>query len=484
MDALLPLLRERFGHSGFRPGQEVLVRALLAGRDALGLLPTGGGKSLAYLLPALLLPRPLLVVSPLVALMADQLRRARAAGIRAEALAGPVSPGERERVTGSAERADLDLLFLAPERLRGPNGARLLRIRYSGLVVDEAHCVVQWGFDFRPHYLALAGLGPALGIPVLALTATATPALRRTLGRILGLKEAVEVVQSFDRPNLAWESMRITDLGDRWTRLWGAVRGEPGAQIVYAGTRGGVERVAAALRARGIAAAPYHAGLDRDIRMAVQERFLQGRIRVMVATNAFGMGVDKPDIRLVTHWAPAASLEAYYQEAGRGGRDGKPARALVLWHPADLGSLRRRVGESFPGLRVLLPAVMRVRRSGWPGPDGSWDDLARSVGIGGGREGGAPLRRALERLWGLAPGEAPPRRAEPRWGAVPLPSGGGWSAAVQARAAARSRLRGVRAYLRPATDRRRYLLGYFGEAPGGSGSADGPPLSRGRGGLC
>jgi ATP-dependent DNA helicase RecQ len=484
MDALISLLRERFGHPGFRPGQEPLVRALLAGRDALGLLPTGGGKSLTYLLPALVLPRPLLVVSPLVALMADQLRRARAAGIRAEALAGPVPRGERERITRGAERGDVDLLFLAPERLRGPGGARLLRIRYAGLVVDEAHCVVQWGFDFRPHYLVLAGLGPALGIPVLALTATATPALRKTLVRTLGLRVPVEVIQSFDRPNLAWEAVQVGDPAERWARLWEAVRAEPGAQIVYAGTRSGVERVASALRARGIAAAPYHAGFRREARMHVQEGFLEGEVRVMVATNAFGMGVDKPDIRLVTHWTPPASLEAYYQEAGRGGRDGDPARALVLWHPRDVALLRRRLGDSFPGPKVLLSAVLGIRRAGWPGSDFGWDALARRVGTGGGREGGAPLRRALERLWGLAPGESPPGVSDGSPAPVQLPSGSGWRAALRARAGAMGRLRAVRTYLRPGTDHRRRLLGYFGESSRGSGSREEPPLCRGRGSLC
>ncbi|MDT8339965.1 MAG: RecQ family ATP-dependent DNA helicase, partial [Longimicrobiales bacterium] len=400
VDPLLVLLRERFGHPGFRPGQEPLVRALLAGRDALGLLPTGGGKSLTYLLPALLLDRPVLVVSPLVALMADQLRRAREAGLRAEALAGPVAPPERERVLDAVRRGALDLLLLAPERLKGRTGTRLLEAGVGALVVDEAHCLVQWGYDFRPDYLVLAGLGPALGIPVLALTATATPALRRTLAATLGLRDPVRVVQSFDRPNLTWEARRVADEGDRWPALWQAVGREPGAQIVYAGTRGAVERLADALRRRGVCAGAYHAGLPREVRADVQDRFLAGAVRVMVATNAFGMGVDKPDIRAVTHWSPPASLEAYYQEAGRGGRDGAPARALVLWSPPDLRALDQRLAGSFPPLSVLARAVLGVRRDGWPETPAAWSALARRCRTGGGREGGAPLERALVRLWG------------------------------------------------------------------------------------
>lgn len=468
MDALHQLLRERFGHTAFRPGQESLIRALFAGRDALGLLPTGGGKSLTYLLPALLLPRPVLVVSPLVALMADQLRRAREAGLRAEALAGPVAPAERDRVLGAADRGDLDLLLLAPERLRGASGPRILAIRFGALVVDEAHCLIQWGFDFRPDYLVLAGLGPALNTPVLALTATATPTLRRALVRTLGLRDPAQVVQSFDRPNLSWEAVRVRNPGERWNRLWEAVGGERGAQIVYAGTRGGVERLTAALRRRGVEAAPYHAGLPREVRARVQDAFLAGACRVMVATNAFGMGVDKPDIRCVTHWSPPASLEAYYQEAGRGGRDGEPARALVLWGPEDLLALRHRLGESFPPLRVLARAVWWIRREGWPRDDGGWDRLARRLGAGGGREGGAPFRRALERLWEVDAGRGPGKGTPCPGGGVSWPALPGWSAALRARSAAMGRLRAVRGYLGERGNRRIRLLSYFGEGAAGT----------------
>lgn len=441
MDPVFRTLRDRFGHTTFRPGQEALVRALLAGRDALGLLPTGGGKSLAYLLPAHLLDRTVLVVSPLVALMQDQLRRARSAGLRAEALAGPVPRRRVREVLGRVGRGTLDLLLLAPERLRGPTGVALSRLPLAALVVDEAHCLVQWGFDFRPDYLVLAGWGPSRGLPVLALTATATPTVRRTLAATLGLRSPVEVVQSFDRPNLAWTSVEVPDEATRWRSLWRLLRGLEGPGLVYAGTRAGVERLALAVRRRGIAAGAYHAGLAADLRARTLEAYLAGEVRVMVATNAFGMGVDKADIRLVAHWRPPDSLEAYYQEAGRGGRDGEPARAVALWHPADLRHLRRRLDRSRPPLHRLSRARWHLAREGTPADDAGWEVLARRVGVASGRDAGGALRRALDRL------------AEGR----------GWAGALRDRRAARARLRAVSHYLSATHGHRRRLLRYFGE---------------------
>ncbi len=311
-DPLASFLRDRFGHSGFRPGQEPLVRAVLAGRDALGLLPTGGGKSLTYLLPAGLLGGVTLVVSPLVALMADQLERARAVGLRAEALTGRVPRAEVERVLRNARGGRVDLLLLAPERIAGRFGADLVTLPCALLVVDEAHCVVQWGYDFRPDYLVLAGLGRRLGVPTLALTATATPPVRAELERLLELRDPVRVVRSFDRPNLMWRRARVRDDRERWRVLLHEVRTAAGPTLVYVPTRGEAERVAEALIRAGLDARAYHAGRPADERATVQRDLLGGRLERVVCTNAFGMGVDKPDIRRVVHWRPPGSLEMYY----------------------------------------------------------------------------------------------------------------------------------------------------------------------------
>jgi ATP-dependent DNA helicase RecQ len=457
MESLTRVLAARFGHTSFRPGQEELVRALLSGRDALGLLPTGGGKSLTYLLPAALLPRTVTVVSPLVALMEDQLRRAREARLRAAALAGPVPRRVQRQVLAQVAAGELDILFLAPERLAGPLGAELARSRPGALVVDEAHCVVQWGFDFRPDYLVLAGLGPRLGIPTLALTATATPPVRTELIRLLGLRDPRVVVQSFDRPNLSWEASRLAGEDARWPALWASLGRERGASLVYAGTRGVVEQLGMAISRRGPATGIYHAGLPPEVKSRVLDRFVGGELQVVVATNAFGMGVDKPDIRQVLHWSPPASLEAYYQEAGRGGRDGHPARALVLWHPSDLRALRRRLSSSTPPLLTLALARWRIARDGPPDSDDAWNTLARRAGLSGSRDGGEALRRALVRL-GAGSGSSVGREGLPGYLR-------GWIGASRARRAGLRRLRAVRRYLGGEGGRRAQLLRYFGESP-------------------
>ncbi len=460
MDPVYQALAQ-FGHDGFRAGQEDLVRALMGGRDALGLLPTGGGKSLTYLLPALLLPRTLLVVSPLVALMEDQVRRAREVGLRAESLTGSVPSGRVRETLARVRGGTLDLLFVAPERLASRRGPEFLESGLGGLVVDEAHCLIQWGHDFRPDYRVLEGLGPRLGIPVLALTATATPSVRRALVADLGLRDPVQVQRSFDRPNLRWEATRVSDERDRWTRLWRALHPLPGPTVVYAGTRGGVERIARALKARGLRVGAYHAGLAKSARSAAQAAFVSGEVDLLVATNAFGMGVDKADVRAVVHWSPPGSLEAYYQEAGRGGRDGEEARALVLWHPGDRVPLQRWLDQSYPSLHRILRVWLRLRRHGSPETPGEWDRLAWSTGLGGARDSGEGLRRVVARLFDGVAGSS----VEAVDG-LPL---SGLRTAARARRRAQGRLRAVFAYCSTNRCRRGRLLGYFGEtlAPGG-----------------
>ncbi|MBT8405060.1 MAG: RecQ family ATP-dependent DNA helicase [Gemmatimonadetes bacterium] len=347
MDDLSAALHRHFGHSGFRPGQERLVRALLGGRDAVGLLPTGGGKSVTYLLPAAIRDDLTLVVSPLVSLMADQERRAREIGLPAAAVHGGMPAVARRNSLRAALEGRLRVLLVAPERLRSPGFAAVLESgRIGRIAVDEAHCVVQWGFDFRPAYLALAGIGVSVGCPVLAVTATATPSVRRTLEAVLGLRDPVRVQGSFDRPNLAWLARRVRNERARWLGVVAALeRGGP--TLIYAPTRRTVEAIRKAVARRGVGAEAYHAGLAPAERSRVQDRFLAGEVRVVVATNAFGMGVDKADVRQVVHWSPPGSLEAWYQESGRAGRDGAPARAIVFWRPADL-RLQARLGRA-PG---------------------------------------------------------------------------------------------------------------------------------------
>jgi ATP-dependent DNA helicase RecQ len=462
-------LKRRFGHDAFRPGQEPLVRAVLSGRDAFGLLPTGGGKSLAYLLPAGLLSGVTLVISPLIALMADQLERARASGLRAEALAGPVRPQEVERVLGEARAGRLDLLLLAPERIAGRLGPRLADLPVSLLVVDEAHCVVQWGYDFRPDYLVLGGLGRALGVPTLALTATATPPVRLELERLLGLHDPARVVQSFDRPNLAWRRARVRDDAHRWRVLVENVCAAPGAVLIYVTTRGDAERIAEGLLRLGLSARAYHAGRPADERTQVQRDLLEGRLQRVVCTNAFGMGVDKPDIRLVVHWRPPGSLEMYYQEAGRAGRDGEPSDVLLLWHPRDLDLLRRRVDEAFPPPLRLAAAALRAR-VGSSIEALTADHTARSRGdsalTADDPRRAAQLREPPDDHTARRPRDARPEpdataRALERL-ALTGPYGGP-SGAWRARRAALARLRSVRTYLRAPTDPRAALLAYLGE---------------------
>lgn len=360
-------LRRHFGHPSFRPGQEPLVRAVLEGRDAVGLLPTGAGKSVTYLLPALMGRGPVLVVSPLVSLMADQEARARALGLRAAALHAGLPARERTRVTAAALAGEMDLLLVAPERLATRALEALLRPGRIGLLaVDEAHCVVHWGFDFRPDYLGLRGLGRRIGAPVLAVTATATPTVRRELERVLELRRPVRVATSFDRPNLYWASRRVRGPRDRWRALVAEVRRggpgpAPGATLVYAPTRSRVEAVRHALARRGIGVEAYHAGLPPGERARVQARFLAGEVRVVVATNAFGMGVDKADVRAVVHWSPPASPEAWYQEAGRAGRDGEPARCVLLWDRGDLEIHRRMQRRSRRDVSQRRAARRRLR---------------------------------------------------------------------------------------------------------------------------
>ncbi|WP_344093013.1 DNA helicase RecQ [Microbacterium deminutum] len=352
------VLHEVYGFDAFRDEQQSIIEQVIAGGDAVVLMPTGGGKSVCYQVPALVREGTGLVVSPLIALMHDQVDALLANGVRAAYLNSTQTPAERAGVERAYLAGDLDLLYVAPERFalrqaQGPNGlvALLARGRLSVIAIDEAHCVSQWGHDFRPDYLALGDLADRFpGVPRLALTATATPATHREITERLQLTSARHFVSSFDRPNIQY---RIEPKVDPRRQLAAFIRSQPerSAGIVYALSRKSVEQTADFLSAQGIDALPYHAGLEASVRSANQSRFLRDDGVVMVATIAFGMGIDKPDVRFVAHIDLPKSVEGYYQETGRAGRDGDPAVAWMAYGLGDVVQQRRMIDQS-PGDRT------------------------------------------------------------------------------------------------------------------------------------
>ncbi|MFS0866157.1 DNA helicase RecQ [Microbacterium sp. 179-B 1A2 NHS] len=346
------VLTEVFGYDAFRGDQADIVSHVIAGGDAVVLMPTGGGKSITYQVPALVRPGTGLVISPLIALMHDQVDALIANGVRAAFLNSTQSPAERAGVEQALLAGELDLIYVAPERLSvAATTALLQRAQLSVIAIDEAHCVSQWGHDFRPDYLALGDLAERFpGVPRMALTATATRATHTELTERLHLDDARHFVASFDRPNIQY---RIEPKVDMRRQLVQFVRTQPegSAGIVYALSRKSVEQTADYLRTQGVDALPYHAGLDAGVRARNQSRFLREDGVVMVATIAFGMGIDKPDVRFVAHIDLPKSVEGYYQETGRAGRDGEPA---VAWMAYGLGDVvqQRRLIERSPGDRT------------------------------------------------------------------------------------------------------------------------------------
>jgi len=344
LDAARDVLRRTFGHADFRGLQAGVIGEMLAGRSALAVLPTGGGKSLCYQIPALIRPGLGLVVSPLIALMADQVAGLQQAGVAAERLDSNTTPDERSDIWRRIDAGQLDLLYLSPEGLMQPSMLeRLSRLKLALVAVDEAHCVSQWGHDFRPEYRMLGRLAEVFpNAPRLAVTATADARTRDDIRAELRLSGAAEFVDSFARPELALSAERKKGKGhDRVIEL---VLERPGrAGVVYAGSRDSTEKLAEKLIAEGVPALAYHAGLDKAVRARRLEEFHEADEAVMVATIAFGMGVDKPDVRFVIHADPPAAIEAYWQEIGRAGRDGQPAEGITLYASADLAWAGRRI---------------------------------------------------------------------------------------------------------------------------------------------
>jgi len=475
MDARQALQRI-FGFTAFRRGQAEAVAAALADRDALVVMPTGSGKSLCYQLPALMRDDLTLVVSPLVSLMQDQVSALeRVAPGRVAVVNAQRGAAANAAVMERARRGELRLLYVAPERFGSPAFSAAVAGANVGLfVVDEAHCVSQWGHDFRPDYFTLADAAVTVGArATLALTATATPTVATDIVRRLRLREPTHITTGFDRPNLSFVVVPCRGSHDKERRLAAALSERDALPaIVYAGTRGASEKIAQMLAgALGEPALAYHAGMDRGTRAATQERFMAGEVRVIVATNAFGMGIDKADVRTVCHASVPGSLEAYYQEAGRAGRDGAPARCLLFAEQRDKGLHVFFIQRA----KVSLEALQRVgEKLNWAGIDGGYDvalsELAGLIAEPGQRGGPDPdaVRAVighLARAGVLTPAPAPPDRAAGRI------TGGFDSRAAaicmsSAREAERVRwaqYRSVWEYVEGRRCRREALLAHFGD---------------------
>lgn len=370
VDAAREVLGRFWGYPEFRPGQEIAIGAVLEGRDTLTIMPTGGGKSLCYQVPAMLLPGVTLVVSPLISLMKDQVDTLGRIGLPATFVNSTLSGAEMSARLRAAERGETKLLYVAPERFDSESfQERLSGLDVSLLAVDEAHCVSEWGHDFRPSYLRLARAREMVGNPpVAALTATATDEVRRDITRQLDLRDPAVLVTGFDRRNLTWHVLRAKNDSEKDRLLLRLLRDRDGSAIVYASTRKTVDALVALLSGVGVRTVGYHAGLGDEERKRVQEDFMRGEVPVVVATNAFGMGIDKSDVRVVVHYNMPGTVEAYYQEAGRAGRDGAPADCVLLHAYADRFTHEFFIEQAHPPRQAVEETLRALR--GRANPDG------------------------------------------------------------------------------------------------------------------
>src|SRR2546423_1421463 len=358
------VLKSAFGYDNFRPGQEAAVSAILAGRDTVVVLTTGGGKSLCFQVPALILPGLTVVVSPLISLMKDQVDALTARGLPAAFINSTLTAGQVSDRLARVDRGEIKLLYVAPERFdAGRTAERLRKAGVALLAIDEAHCISQWGHDFRPSYLRVKKVHEALGSPTtIALTATATPEVRRDIVRELALKDPQTIITGFDRPNLTYYVVPAKNDAEKEARLVEILRSRESLAVVYASTRRAVDQLTTVLERAKVRAAGYHAGLDDARRHEVQEAFMTEKIRAIVATNAFGMGIDKPNVRLVIHYAMPGTLEAYYQEAGRAGRDGLHSDVFLLHSFPDRFTHEFFIKGSHPERAVVEKTYEALRR--------------------------------------------------------------------------------------------------------------------------
>ena len=426
------VLKRHFGYDDFRPAQRRVLASILAGRDVLGVLPTGAGKSVCFQVPAMLRPGLTLVISPLISLMQDQVEAARRRGLPAAFVNSTLDAETQRGVLQAVREGRCRLLYVAPERLpRLSHELQAIGVTPACLAIDEAHCISEWGHDFRPSYRLVGKGRDAFGWPqAIALTGSATPQVRVDIQRSLGLGARAKFdlhVASFDRPNLRFEVGEVRNDVRRLGSVFSEVAAVKGSAIVYAPTRNLTESIARLLHNRGIRTLPYHAGLTKDRRAETLDRFINGDARVVSATCAFGMGIDKPDVRLVLHWSMPPTLESYYQEAGRAGRDGAPSRCLLLhgWRDSDL--LEMQLETTFPNERMVEEA---------------WRD--RSVH----KKLPRNIQTSVDRL-----------RAELRPDHGPVD----WTGVRKRRDLARERLKAMERYASVASCRRDALLGWFGE---------------------
>lgn len=348
----LEVLRQYWGHTAFRSLQAQIIESVLDGHDTLALLPTGGGKSICFQVPALLLDGLCLVVTPLIALMKDQVEQLKNRGIPATALHSGLTAREIDQILEECATGSIRFLYVSPERLgTSVFQARIDRLRLKLLAIDEAHCIAQWGHDFRPEYLKIARLRERIPqVPLVALTATATPEVVEQIQERLGMDHCKLFQAGFGRPNLTYS---VDHTEDQTGRLLQWTKNLVGSGIVYADTRKKTEKWAEVMIKSGVSADYYHAGLPAEDRQSKQDAWIQGRIKVMACTSAFGMGIDKPDVRLVVHMSPPDCPEAYFQEAGRAGRDGQASKCILIYHSSDRKLAEKRLELSFPQRNYL-----------------------------------------------------------------------------------------------------------------------------------
>lgn len=353
------ILKKYWGYDSFRPMQEEIINSALKGKDTLALMPTGGGKSVCFQVPAMAKEGLCLVVSPLIALIKDQVQNLNNKGMKALAVYSGMSYAQIDATLDNAIYGDYKFLYVSPERLHTPVfKERVKRMSINFLVVDEAHCISQWGYDFRPAYLEIKEIMSLIGsVPVIALTATATKSVAEDIMRNLGFQEPNVISSGFERPNLSYV---VRNVDDKFGNMLRICNGVPGTGIVYVRERKRCEEISSFLRQNGISADFYHAGLSKEVRSLKQDAWKNDTTRVIVSTNAFGMGIDKPDVRFVIHYDLPDSLEAYFQEAGRAGRDGKRSYATLLWNSTDISRLRQIHTISYPDIQYIKDIYQKV----------------------------------------------------------------------------------------------------------------------------